>query len=295
MTSLYRAYSNDLDCEITIDEACDYFKEEIIRNPSNFQCAGRNCNGKVYCVNITKGGIQAPHFRSKGHSADCEFVKSLENESKEPALVSNKDCFLTQRPEKKEFKRGLSQQKKISKDVSNNNYQDPKVAVNSTSRYYRIHKIVEKYFELREKGDVSTSMISIDEQKISYKDLFRSLFNVPKDISTYTDHQVFWSTAFLNKKDGYYMINFTTDVKLGSEKKRPSFFIDTSKLEHYGISRLITKELVDFIDKSPVLVCVYGKINIKIKGEKQYVNIDYDSLDHICLKPASYLNRLKKS
>ncbi|MCP3942583.1 MAG: hypothetical protein GY710_14000 [Desulfobacteraceae bacterium] len=293
-----KAYS--LDCNEVIDAelAYDYYWNEKISNPQNFECPSADCSTSITCANLYKLRQNMkvdPYYKAIGeHSKDCTLEKDITNKRKKAAAQSkvpsrsknNKsngtaDLFMLERP-KSHWEREQAgnligdptTRKNRKRSIKSKAYDD----YFSPSRYFSLVPIISKFFRFKQTDKLDNTYIKINGFEISYKEMFikiqgQELLSLPED------PRIFYSEAFVNKSKGdSYLIRFANELKNSDSLIKPTFFITQNQLEK-SFSKKVKKAKFEDLSKnrSPtILAFIYGKPLFK---DNQYINFSLKNID----------------
>ncbi|MEB7758481.1 hypothetical protein [Staphylococcus equorum] len=247
-----RAYSEDLQKEISAKEAVFKAKKGILSNPYNFHCP--DCYVKQTCTNFpnyTKGKGISVYFKCSNqeetHDPDCEYASDSENQKAIEKEVENmKNNLLTNsivnlKKANNKNKSKTDNQEKNEGTISRSNYKQNHISYNSnrtkSSDLVSIKTIVELYNNSDFNNDLK--LFKISKQYLSLNDIFLNINNLYPN-QNYSNHIfIFHGYAKVEKHDknsGLIEIKPQYGPKLFTNSKQAFNKLHTKSLKHYAKS-----------------------------------------------------------
>lgn len=303
MASIPYAYSIELNDIIDAEQAYEAFWSGEIRDPSAFKCPDSDCDGQVTCINMEKPEndmLQSPHFRGYHHSNECQLAN--EKSSGSPSRGSSSGSG-----KRSELDELLLNRPTAPKSTSTNNQL---VGIGGTSgttsgkstktyrpKYFTIRSLVSKFVKHRKANEEKGHFIKIENENISYKDLFIGVYNQNVDKLPKVN-RIYWGVAYLDKDDlkDYYTIRFAEAFEKDDKELRPTIFLPEKLIDSYH-SKLIREriKLYSKIKPPKAIVFIYAKpLPPKEKDGKTYVNFKVENLDLLDIRGLEFFEKLKR-
>lgn len=300
MASLEEAYSLEYGDIIDPELAYDLFWAGVINDKSAFVCPSEFCNAKVTCINIAKEKQdmhQSPHFRGYKHSADCDatledegsVVEVAGDEGSQAKVVKAEeipDVFHLKRPDNQFAKNpdmsGEKSQKKKEERRRERLVGDGEVR--SGSEFYSVRSLVSKFIRYRKTQTLSENKVNISGRDQSYGSLFKGVYQQTIEALP-EDKLIYWGVAFVDylENQGCYQIKFGQNLSWEGQEIRPAFFIHDDIIEQYPVRNLVVRRLEKIRNSEDhrAFIFLYSKPYGVEKGEKRYINFNFESLDYL--------------
>lgn len=242
---LEKAYSLDLEKNITATEADVQFQNGSVNSKFDFKCPDKNCDAHVTCANLDRAKSlrkRDPYYKVFGdHSSDCLIAKDIESQ---PLRNQQYDIYSLEDKHISGAVRVNLQPPSTKKNIpsdgnsnSNNGYSAYKSSSNSTTQKREIQKtktlssIVDSF--LNEKS-ILFQFPNIDE--ICTQELFIEIDG--QDIYELPDEwRIYYGKAWFNLRNNGYAVVFDKKLVVRGISKRPSFFISISALGNSGFAK----------------------------------------------------------
>ncbi|WFO49713.1 hypothetical protein [Aeromonas veronii] len=311
MASLEEAYSIEYDDIIDAELAYDLYWAGVIYNKSAFECPSEFCEAKVTCVNMDaekQDMQQSPHFRGYNHSSECDATIGKKSkvsagykyESSASKIVKSdqkSDRFNLHRPHNQFAKKKKGEHDKSKKRAINSRrpHVQGEHELQSGSDFYAVRSLVTKYLRHKKDKTLSEHYVNINGKDISYKELFKGVFNQPI-AALPEEKRIYWGVAYINHMPdkGTYRIGFQNKMQHGSNYINPSFFISAEQIEAYPVNNLVTKRLTKVAESKDKRAFVFLYSKPYGQGPK-YINFDVASLDYLEIRYLDLFDELKKS
>lgn len=277
---LEKAFSEDIELNITAQEADRQFAEGNIKSKFGFQCPDENCDAPVTCANLDRPKDKRkrdPYYKVVGnHSSGCALEKDIEAQrrsSRTPiGIYSNNDEYIdnairlnlqppsTKRPEPI----GSAQvaDETVGRVQPGNNKKTGKRKIQHSKT---LSSLIDSFLaneshivQLPETGllDINDLFVKINGQDLS---------NIEDE------YRIYYGKAWLNKKESGFSIVFDNKLTLGDVTKRPSTYIPINKLEESGFKRFNINTLTKIADSKPKMVFLLSETGPRLNDG--YINI----------------------
>lgn len=304
------AFSIELGETVTADEAFSYYHQGLISKNDEFLCNTDGCDAKLLCANIDKLPDlrkREPYFRTMGelesHDRECcpfhpnyddgTFKRSKGDRVYELSYKrsSSPIVFLEEQPIREHV---LNPDRPIiGAEISKKTvgvFGSGKRTSPNLSRHFRLRPLVLKFLRFSEEDRIR-QIVRIGQRDVPMDELFFSLNRsrwLPCD-----NKLVFCGMGYIDSmvdKNGHgkYKLKFHYSQWMEGVRLRPTVFVPTYLIERYDecnlFRKIITKSLLT--EKKRVDIYVYGRP--VLRGDGEFLNVDFDSLNHIYFFPRNY-------
>ncbi len=285
---LEKALSEDIELNISAQEADRQFAEGNVKSKFNFQCPDENCDAPVTCANLDRPKEKRkrdPYYKVVGkHSSQCNLAKDIDNRRKAPRttldIYSDSDEYIdhairlnlqpasTKRPEtmgatiSNECNEGKARQRG-EQEAGKRKIQRSKTLSSLIDSYLAKESLV---VQLPEIGviDINDLFVKINGQDLSgFEDEFR----------------VYYGKAWFNKKEKGYSIVFDKTLTLDGTTKRLSTYIPIDMIETSSFKRFNMSALERISDGKPKMVFLLSELGPRVKNG--YINIWCEGLEYL--------------
>ncbi|MBJ7221475.1 MULTISPECIES: hypothetical protein [unclassified Brenneria] len=286
---LEKAYSEELNRNITAEEADHYFAKGVISSKFAFTCPDEHCDAPVTCANLDKKKEKRkrdPYYKVVGaHKDDCLIKKETTPENKriteEGDLYSASDEYvegairLDLRPASS--KRPASDEPASGSESATNIRRPNDSAEHGKRKIQHSKTLSSMVTTFLNKENIIVQLPGVGTLPIN--DLFIEIAG--QDISTFDDeYRIYYGTAWINKVEKGFSVRFANTLKHGELVARPSFFIPLADTENatYGKFKVATlNKLANKLPKTVFILCETGP-NLK---ENKYINFWLDGLEYM--------------
>lgn len=304
MSSLPFAYSIEYGETVSAYDAYDLYWEDKISDQHKFLCIGENCKASVTLANMYKEEFelrQAPHFRCKDHSSDCEYVRALLASGKATYSAGStpagkrQDIFISKRPEKTVGNKLVNIQSVVN--VREHEGKSKYHSYTAQPKFYSIRPVVDRYFVHREEQTAENTPLTVDGKKYTYRSFFKGVMNqnVTKLIGQV---YIYWGIVEIRRieKKNAYRIVFENNMHCEEEALHPGIIINDEALERFPQKKRISKYLnMESSSSNMKYLCfVYSSPSVNETPAQTYINFKISSLDFLDFKETSYLKKLKR-
>lgn len=290
---LEKAYSIDLEIDITAQDADHHFEKGAIASKYDFECSDKKCSAQIICANLNRPKAlrkREPYFKAvEEHSSDCEIGKAIRDrllplgEGDSPygtdapiqGLVRlNLSTPSITRPKSSE---GGSSGGGITGDgpgggrgqrVDGERIVTPTKTVSSLVSAFLNGEDFDIELPCRDSIPLSKLFINIDGQDIGdFED----------------DYRIYFGKAFFNKRvDGKgFFVRFDKLLKSGDLVKRPTFFISNEALEKCELNKFELAKLERLADRKPKNVFVLSDVAPAPNPTGEYINFSLEDLHYM--------------
>lgn len=298
--SIDKAYSKEIQRNISAKEADSLFQKGIIRSKYEFECPDENCTVQVICANLDKPKEKRkvqPYFKFSNdeHIKGCSIGEEWKKESN---TIRGDGIY----PDKLQYVIGLArldislrqvskQVEKIEKSTSSYTSSIKSIKNNSNTQiktrknYMKISSLVTS-FENGENFEIQLPTGSI----VKLQNFFTEISG--QDIDTFDDDfQIYYGKAWINKYNDGFLVKFDKKLRCGDIEVRPTFFINKKDIENYPYEKFQIQQLDKLCGKTPKIVYLlcdiapYCKSLENEKTIKYYINFKLENL--ACLEISS--------
>jgi len=258
---LEKAFSEDIELNITAHEADRQFAEGIIKSKFNFQCPDENCDAPVTCANLDRPKNKRkldPYYKVVGkHSSKCDLAKDIDTQRRSSRttldIYSDSDEYVdnairlnlqppsTKRPEPTGSAQGEDNTGGRARPGNN-----PESGKRKIQRSKTLSSLI----------DVNDLFVEINGQDLS-------------DLED--EYRIYYGKSWFNKKESGYSIVFDNKLTSGGSAKRPSTYMPIDKLEESGFKRFNINALEKMTDGKPKMVFLLSETGPRLRNG--YINI----------------------
>ena len=277
---LDKAFSEDIEINITAQEADKLFVEGDIKSKFNFQCPDENCDAPVTCANLDRPKYKRkrdPYYKVVGkHRPKCDLVKNIDTQRKSTStsidIYSNEDEYVDnairlnlQPPSTKRSESIDNTQGSDDTNIRARPSNSPESGKRKIQRSKTLSSLIDAY-----RAD-ETHIVQLPEiGLIDIKYFFVEING--QDLSDLEDeYRIYYGKAWFNKKENGYSIVFDKKLISGDVVKRPSSYMPIDKLEESGFRRFNANILEKISDGKPKIVFLLSETGPRLRDG--YINI----------------------
>ncbi|UYO93944.1 hypothetical protein [Pollutimonas sp. M17] len=285
---LEKAYSEELNKNITAEEADYRYSIGDITSKYAFSCPDDSCTAPVTCANLDKPKAKRkrdPYYKIVGeHHPDCLIKKDINLSDKRPAtsdsLYSGHDEYIDgavrlnlNPPSAKRFGgEAIRLDKERMALVGLRQY-----VVEEGKRRIRPSKTLSSMIDaFLNHEDIAVQLPRAGTLPI--KDLFVELD--AQEISNFEDeYRIYYGKAWINKNDKGYVIRFVNTLKYGELETRPTFFVPQDMIEQTSYTKFRSSVLDKLTDKLPKNLFILSETGPYFKD--RYINFWLEGLEYM--------------
>ncbi|WP_338517456.1 hypothetical protein [Alteromonas gracilis] len=295
---LEKAYSIDLERDITAQDADHHFEKGSIVSKYKFECSDENCSAQIICANLNRPKAlrkRDPYFKAvEEHSTDCEIGKAIRER---PSPVGEADSpYGTDVPIQGLVRLNLSNPPAVKPKSSKGGLSGGVITGNGPSRgrgqsgdgervvttTKTLSSLVsaflnEEEFDIELPGSdsirLSDLFIKVDEQDISCLE---------------DDYRIYFGKAFFNKRnDGNgFFVRFDKPLQSGELIKRPTFFISNEAIEACVLNKFELAKLERLADRKPKNIFILTDTAPVPNPTGEFINFNLEALHYMDYRDA---------
>ncbi|WP_218353657.1 hypothetical protein [Alteromonas lipotrueiana] len=290
---LEKAYSIELEKEITAQDADVHYANGSITSKHHFKCPDNNCESQIICTNLTrpkKLRKRDPYFKAiEKHSPDCEIGKAIrdsptptgEGDSPygtdtpiEGAVRLNLTAPPVKRPKATSggTSGGSSTGTGPGRGRDGNSDEERTVTPTKTVSSLVAAFLQNKEFDIELPG----------QESISLRDFFVPVNG--QDLGDFVDeYRIYYGKAvFHSRLAGQgFLVRFENTLQHGELIKEPTFFISNESIQACSLSKFKFSELQKQADSNLRNVFILTNIAPFPNWSETYINFDLEALHYM--------------